>query len=112
MRKTIYTALTCALLGLSACSDSFLDKSPELSVSEASLFASASRLEGGVAGVYTRVKHDYFLGGYVTVAGDNRSDDMINYGNNGYTMRDTYNHAVNASALENRSEERRVGKEC
>lgn len=26
---------------------------------------------------------------------------MINYGNNGYTMRDTYSHAVNASSIEN-----------
>ena len=102
MKKVlVYTAFAAALMTGTSCGDGFLDKSPELSVSETLIFTSATRLEAGVTGVYTRMKHDYFLGGYATVAGDNRSDDMINYGNNGYTMRDTYSHSVNASCIEN-----------
>lgn len=101
MKKTIlYTA--AALLTLTtACESDFIEKSPELQIDETAIFSSASRLEAAMEGVYARAKNQYFLGGYITDAGDNRSDDMINYGNNGYTMRDTYNHAVNASCLEN-----------
>ena len=90
-----------------ACSEDFINKTPDLKVTEASIFGSATRLEAAVEGVYTALKGSddvsdgYFLGGFATLAGDNRSDDMINYGNNGYTMRDTYSHAVNASSIEN-----------
>ena len=101
-RVLVYSAAAVATLMMStACEGDFIEKTPDLQVSEQSIFANADRLSAAVEGVYARAKNQYFLGGYVTDAGDNRSDDMCNYGNNGYTMRDTYNHAVNASALEN-----------
>lgn len=101
-RVLVYSAAAVATLIMStACEGDFIEKTPDLQVSEQSIFANADRLSAAVEGVYARAKNQYFLGGYVTDAGDNRSDDMCNYGNNGYTMRDTYNHAVNASALEN-----------
>lgn len=103
MKKVlVYTAAAVAtMLVGTGCEGDFIEKSPVLQVSEQSIFESADRLSAAVEGVYARAKNGYFLGGFVTDAGDNRSDDMCNYGNNGYTMRDTYNHAVNASCIEN-----------
>ncbi len=98
-RAFLYSA--AALTLLSACGEDFLDKTPTLETSESSIFQSESKLEAAVEGVYYRLKSGYFLGGYATLAGDNRSDDMCNYGSNGYTLRDCYNHAVNASSIEN-----------
>ena len=101
-RVLVYTAAAVAtLLVGTGCEGDFIEKSPELQVSEQAVFESADRLSAAVEGVYARAKSGYFLGGFVIDAGDNRSDDMCNYGNNGYTMRDTYNHAVNASCIEN-----------
>lgn len=108
MKKYIYYIAAAVTMGFAtACSEDFINKTPDLKVTEASIFGSATRLEAAVEGVYTALKGSddvsdgYFLGGFATLAGDNRSDDMINYGNNGYTMRDTYSHAVNASSIEN-----------
>ncbi|MDD2952892.1 MAG: RagB/SusD family nutrient uptake outer membrane protein [Parabacteroides sp.] len=101
MKKSILYSAVAVLCLATACSDDFIERSPELQISEESIFSSAERLEAAVEGVYARAKNQYFLGGFVTDAGDNRSDDMINYGNNGYTMRDTYSHAVNSSTIEN-----------
>ena len=78
MKKIIGSIALLSTLCSMGCSDSFLDKSPELQVSESLIFSSATRLEAGVTGVYSRAKDGYFLGGYTIVAGDNRSDDMIN----------------------------------
>lgn len=101
MKKiTTYTAIAVLFL-TTACSSDFIDKSPELQVSEKSIFESSTRLASAINGVYGLAKNQYFLGGFATLAGDNRSDDMINYGNNGYTMRDTYSHAVNSGSIEN-----------
>ena len=101
MKKYIIcTAIAVSFL-TTACNSDFIDKSPELQVSEKSIFESSTRLSAAVDGVYGLAKNGYFLGGFATVAGDNRSDDMMNYGNNSYTMRDTYMHGVNASSLEN-----------
>ena len=67
-----------------ACSEDFIDKTPDLKVTEASIFESATRLEAAVEGVYTSltgsddVSDGYFLGGFDTLAGDHRTDDMIN----------------------------------
>lgn len=100
MKKYIYIAM--AVLSLTtACKEDFIEKSPELQVSEKAIFESSAKLSAAVAGVYGLAKNQYFLGGFATLAGDNRSDDMINYGNNGYTMRDTYSHAVNSGTIEN-----------
>ena len=108
MKKYIYYIMAVTMIGMgTACSEDFIDKTPDLKVTEASIFESATRLEAAVEGVYTSLKGSddvsdgYFLGGFATLAGDNRTDDMINYGNNGYTMRDTYSHSVNASSIEN-----------
>lgn len=104
MKKTIlYTAFATLCLATSACDSDFIDKQPTLQVSEQSVFSSESRLASAIEGLYARLKETgsgYFLGGYATMAGDNRTDDMINYGNNGYTFRDCYSHAVNPSSME------------
>lgn len=104
MKKVIlYTAITASALAITSCSADFINKTPDLNISEESVFSSESRLESAIEGLYTRLKEQddgYFLGGYATMAGDNRTDDMINYGNNGYTFRDCYSHSVNGSSLE------------
>ncbi|WP_455633547.1 RagB/SusD family nutrient uptake outer membrane protein [Parabacteroides sp.] len=104
MKRTIlYTAFAALLLTTAACSGDFIDKAPELQINEQAIFGSESRLAAAIEGMYTRLKEKddgYFLGGYATLAGDNRSDDMIIYGNNGYTFRDCYSHAVNPSSME------------
>lgn len=101
MKKYIYYAIAAVLLMTTACSEDFIEKTPELDLNEQLIFESAARLDAAVVGVYARAKNQYFLGGFAVDAGDNRSDDIINYGNNGYTMRDAYSHNVNASSLEN-----------
>ncbi len=104
MKRTIlYTAFAALLLTTAACSGDFIDKAPELQINEQAIFGSESRLAAAIEGMYTRLKEKddgNFLRGYATLAGDNRSDDMINYGNNGYTFRDCYSHAVNPSSME------------
>lgn len=104
MKRTIlYTVVAAVLLTATACDSDFIDKSPELQISEESIFASETRLAAAMEGLYSRLKETddgYFMGGYATMAGDNRTDDMINYGNNGYTFRDCYSHAVNPSSME------------
>lgn len=99
-RSILYITSMATLTVLSACEKDFIDKSPELEIDEAAIFSSESRLEAAIEGVYSLLKDSYFMGGYAIVAGDNRTDDMINYGNNGYTFRDCYSHAVNSSSLE------------
>ena len=101
MKRNIFYAIAAVLLMTTACSEDFIEKTPELQLNEQLIFQSSARLGAAVEGVYARAKSEYFLGGYVVDAGDNRSDDIVNYGNNGYTMRDTYFHNVNASAIEN-----------
>lgn len=103
MKRTfLHIAIITLSLACSACSSDFIDKSPDLQISEESIFSSEARLQAAVGGLYSRLKQSsgYFLGGYATLAGDNRTDDMINYGNNGYTFRDCYSHSVNPSSLE------------
>lgn len=104
MKRTIlYTAIAALFLTTTACDSDFIDKSPELQISEESIFSSETRLAAAMEGLYSRLKETddgYFMGGYATMAGDNRTDDMINYGNNGYTFRDCYSHAVNPSSME------------
>lgn len=102
MLKRIAFYTLCALsLAATSCKSDFIEQSPVLNPDEAGLFSSEARLATGIEGVYARAKNQYFLGGFATLAGDNRSDDMMNVGGNGYTMRDTYNHNVNAAGLEN-----------
>ena len=99
-RSILYIASAAVLSLMSACSGDFIEKTPELEIDETSIFSSETRLAAAIEGVYSNLKDSYFMGGYAIVAGDNRTDDMINYGNNGYTFRDCYGHAVNASSLE------------
>lgn len=103
MKKTIiYTIIAAISLSISSCDGDFIEKSPILQPDEVSIFSSESRLASAMEGLYFRLKNGsgYFLGGYAIMAGDNRSDDMINYGNNGYTFRDCYSHSVSPSSLE------------
>ena len=102
MKKYIFSiALAAAACTMTSCGDDFLEKTPDLQVTEPSIYNNADRIEATMNGVYARMKSIYFFGGYTVCALDNRTDDFVNGGNNGYTMRDTYNHAVMGNCIEN-----------
>ena len=100
MNKKISNQIYAGLLSitltasLASCGDEFLDKNPKLSVTEYDIYASEQLIDATMAGVYTRFKNSSFAGGNISVIFDNRSDDLVNTGNNTMAHSDTYNFTV------------------
>lgn len=98
--KKIYAILAAAAaLVQTSCGDSFLDQEPDLLLTDAAIYSNAERIEATMNGVYSRMKSQYFLGGYAISAGDNRTDDFINGGNNGYTLMPAFEHVMDAGQI-------------
>lgn len=98
--KKIYTILAVAAAMMQvSCGDSFLEQDPDLLLTDGAIYSNAERIEATMNGVYSRVKSQYFLGGYAISAGDNRSDDFINGGNNGYTLMPAFEHVMDAGQI-------------
>ena len=79
---------------LTSCGDDFLDKNPKLSVTEHDIYASEQLIDATMTGVFTRFKNSSFAGGNISFIFDNRSDDLVNTGNNTLAHSDTYNFTV------------------
>ena len=94
--RTIYVGLLGATfaVGITSCSDDFLDKNPKLAVTEHDILASEELIDATMAGVYSRFKSSNFAGGGIAAIFDNRGDDFANTGNNTYAHADTYNMTV------------------
>jgi len=92
MNKNRYIPYTFASIALavSSCSDGFLEKNPPLAVTETDIYASETLIDATMNGVYTRFKSSSFAGGALSLIGDNRSDDVVNTGNNNYYHAETY----------------------
>ena len=104
MNRTYIKSVSIALLSvavLTSCGDEFLDKNPQLDVTETDIFASEKLIDATMAGVYTRFKSSSFAGGNIAVIFDNRSDDFVNTGNNTYAHSDTYNMTVGQNSTMN-----------
>lgn len=101
MNKKIYTAIFAALLGAGAtsCSD-FLDKAPELSLTETDIYSSQERMEGAIRGVYTRFKSS-FMASKAYVCVENIGDDMINVSGNGIEALYSYEMSVGQDTQDN-----------
>ena len=57
MKKYIYYIAAAVTMSLvTACSEDFINKTPDLKVTEASIFGSATRLEAAIEGTYTALK--------------------------------------------------------
>ena len=82
-----------------SCKDDFIELSPDLQVNEEAIYASADRIEAAMNGVYARMKSTYFMGGYVTCALENRSDDVVNVAENAYVMSDAYLFNMSAQSI-------------
>ena len=98
--RSVSIALLSAVV-LTACGDEFLDKNPKLDVTENGIYASEKLIDATMAGVYTRFKSSSFAGGNIAVIFDNRSDDIVNTGNNTYAHSDTYNMTVSQNSTMN-----------
>ena len=81
-------------VGITSCSDDFLDKNPKLAVTEYDILASEELIDATMTGVYSRFKSSSFAGGGIAAIFDNRGDDFANTGNNTYAHADTYNMTV------------------
>ena len=88
---------------LTSCGDDFLDKNPKLSVTEHDIYASEQLIDATMTGVFTRFKNSSFAGGNISVIFDNRSDDLVNTGNNTLAHSDTYNFTVAQNSAMNPS---------
>lgn len=83
-----------ASVTLTSCGEDFLDKNPKLSVTEHDIYASENLIDATMNGVFSRFKSGSFGGGNLSVIFDNRSDDLVNTGNNAASHSDTYNMTV------------------
>lgn len=85
------------LATVSSCSKDFLNLAPELSLPEESSFATSSRIEAQVSGLYGSLKSGSFYGGRYLIYNDIRGEEFINRANNGVTGLTTYQHTNDAS---------------
>lgn len=96
-RIHIHILLLAVLLSFTACGKDFLDKTPDLSVTESDIYASEALIDYAMKGVYTRFKSSNFGGGALSIIGDNRTDDYVNTGNNTYAHSETYMMTVGST---------------
>lgn len=82
---------------VSSCKKDFLNLAPELSLPEESSFATASRIEAQVNGLYGSLKSGSFYGGRYLIYNDIRVDEFVNRTNNGVTGLTTYQHTNDPS---------------
>lgn len=82
---------------VSSCKKDFLNLAPELTLPEESSFATASRIEAQINGLYGSLKHGRFYGGRYLIYNDIRAEEFVNRTNNGVTGLTTYQHTNDAS---------------
>ena len=99
MKIKIHILLLTLAVSVSGCSD-FLDKSPELNLTDTDIYTSAERMDGAVKGVYTQIKED-FIGAKAFACVENIGDDMINVSGNGYEALASYEMSVGMETQDN-----------
>jgi hypothetical protein len=84
-------ALTLALtLGVTSCSDDFLDVKPELDLAAESVFTTPARVLSQVNGLYASAKNGSLFGGRYQIYNDIRAEEFINRTTNSVTGYSVY----------------------
>lgn len=89
VNKSLLIAVPFALL-LGSCGKDFLNLPPELSLPEADSYATKSRIEAQVRGLYGSIKDGTFYAGRYQIYNDIRGEDFLNRTSNGVTGFSTY----------------------
>lgn len=105
MKKNIKYSFI-ALIGITllfSCQRDLLNPSLQTSVSDASAFSTASRIQSQVLSLYGSLKSDNFYGGRYVIYGDIRGEDFINETQNLFTGSDVWaeNPTNSATAVVN-----------
>lgn len=83
--------LTLALtLGVTSCSDDFLDVKPELDLAAESVFSTPARVLSQVNGLYASAKNGSLFGGRYQIYNDIRAEEFINRTTNSVTGYSVY----------------------
>lgn len=81
--------------------DDFLEKAPELQLTDSDVFGSEARIDGAVMGVYTQMKENSFIGSKAYACVENMGDDMDNVSGNGIEATYSYNMEVGKETQDN-----------
>jgi starch-binding outer membrane protein, SusD/RagB family len=87
-------ALALATVTMVGCDKDLLSPVPQTTLSDASAFQSASRIQQQVFGVYSAIKSGQFLGGRAHVYQDVRGEEWVNVTTNGVTALGVWNFSV------------------
>src|SRR5690554_1922016 len=115
MKTLIKAILTLGVVVASfSCNEDLLNPIPKTTFSDAVVFNTPDRIEQVLNGLYSNLKGGQMYGGRLLVYNDIRAEEFLNRTTNGVTGLATWQHTVLSSTneVQNRSEERRVGKEC
>lgn len=96
--------LAVILLAVSGCSD-YLEKSPELQLTEDDIYSDSTRIEGAVLGIYTSFKSSISgcigIGSKAYVSIENIGVDVVNVSGNGYECLYPYEMSVGQDTQDN-----------
>jgi hypothetical protein len=98
MKKNIIFSILISISLLIGSCDSYLDKSPSLSLSADDIYSSQSRIEGVILGIYSLMKN----GNKTYVIVENIGDDMINVsGNVSNECLESYEMSIGQNSTDN-----------
>lgn len=93
MKKIVFLSIgISALVGMSSCSKEDLSPVPLTSISDATAFSTAARIEGQVRGIYASIKNAGMYGGRYQIFNDIRGGDFHNERTNVVTGFDVWNY--------------------
>ena len=123
IRNTLFFA---AMMILSSCGDNWLDVLPSNNIEISEAITTITDARSAINGVYYEIQSGSYTGGRMIWHADISGDDMRTWGNSSTRSGETYRYDFNPQNAPaaiwqqaytvirqaNRSEERRVGKEC
>lgn len=100
MKKTLKYLLFMGtgLVAFTSCHRDLLNPVPQTSVTDASAFSTASRIQGQVLGLYSALKSGQFYGGRAVIYGDIKGEEFLNETSNLITGADVWSENPTNSA--------------